>query len=41
MDYHLTKRCVITVGLDDTIRLWDLQTYQEVEQVVEFTSPID
>ena len=38
MDFHLAKRNVITVSHDDTIRLWDLQTF---DQVVEFSSPID
>lgn len=38
MDFHLAKRNVITVSKDDTIRLWDLQTF---DQVVEFSSPID
>lgn len=38
MDFHLAKKNVITVSHDDTIRLWDLQTY---DQVVEFSSPID
>ena len=38
MDFHLAKKNVITVSHDDTIRLWDLQTF---DQVVEFSSPID
>ena len=38
MDFHLAKKNVITVSLDDTIRLWDLTTF---DQVVEFSSPID
>ena len=38
MDFHLAKRNVITVSLDDTIRLWDLNNF---DQVVEFSSPID
>jgi len=38
MDFHLAKRNVITVSLDDTIRLWDLNSF---DQVVEFSSPID
>lgn len=27
MDFHLAKKNVITVSLDDTIRLWDLTTF--------------
>lgn len=27
MDFHLAKRCVITVSSDKTIRLWDVETY--------------
>ena len=38
MDFHMAKRNVITVSLDDTIRLWDLKTF---DQVVEFSSPIE
>ena len=38
MDFHLAKGNMITVSADGTIRLWDLQTY---DQVVEFSSPID
>lgn len=38
MDFHLAKKNVITVSIDDTIRLWDLTTF---DQVVEFSSPID
>ena len=38
MDFHLAKRNVITVSNDETIRLWDLQLF---DQVVEFSSPID
>jgi WD40 repeat protein len=32
------KRNIITVSSDNTIRLWDLQNY---DQAVEFSSPID
>lgn len=38
MDFHLGKRCVITVSSDKTIRLWDVETF---DQVYEFSSPID
>ena len=38
MDFHIPKRNIITVSSDSTIRLWDLQNY---DQVVEFSSPID
>jgi WD40 repeat protein len=38
MDFHVPKRNIITVSSDNTIRLWDLQNY---DQAVEFSSPID
>lgn len=38
MDFHLAKRNIITVSMDNTIRLWDLENF---DQVVEFSSPID
>ena len=38
MDYHLGKRNVITVSKDKTIRLWDVESN---DQVYEFSSPID
>ena len=38
MDYHLNKRIVITVSKDKTIRLWDIETS---DQVYEFSSPVD
>lgn len=38
MDFHLIKKNVITVSRDKTIRLWDVDTF---DQVYEFSSPID
>ena len=38
MDYHLAKKNVITVSKDKTIRLWDVESN---DQVYEFSSPID
>lgn len=38
MDYHAPRRNIITVSKDQTIRLWDMQT---PDQLVEFTCAID
>jgi WD40 repeat protein len=38
MDFHLAKRNFITVSKDKTIRLWDVENF---DQVYEFSSPID
>jgi WD40 repeat protein len=38
MDYHLQRKNLITVSSDSTIRLWDLNNF---DQVVEYSSPID
>lgn len=38
MEFHLVKRNIITVSKDKTIRLWDVETF---DQVYEFSSPID
>ena len=38
MDFHLALRDIITVSKDGTIRLWDLDKY---EQVIEFNSPLE
>ena len=38
IDFHVPKRYIITVALDNTIRLWDLNNY---DQAVEFTSTVD
>jgi WD40 repeat protein len=38
MDFHLALRNIITVSEDGTIRLWDLQNF---EQVIEFNSPLE
>ena len=38
MDFHKVKNSVITVSKDKTIRLWDIQTF---DQVYEFSSPVD
>jgi len=38
MDFHLALRNIITVSKDGTIRLWDLEKY---EQVIEFNSPLE
>jgi WD40 repeat protein len=38
MDFHSVKKNIITVSKDKTIRLWDVDT---ADQVYEFSSPID
>lgn len=38
MDYHKVKNNLITVSADRTIRLWDLDS---LEEVYEFSSPVD
>ena len=38
MDYHRPKRTIITVSRDKTIRLWDVDT---LDEVYEFSSPED
>lgn len=38
MEYHLAYRSIITVSKDKTIRLWNIDNF---DQNVEFTCPID
>jgi len=38
MDFHKQKQNIITVSTDKTIRLWDIETNDEV---YEFSSPVD
>ena len=38
MDFHIQKQNMITVSRDKTIRLWDIETF---DQAYEFSSPID
>ena len=38
MDFHVQKQHIITVSKDKTIRLWDIQSNDEV---YEFSSPVD
>jgi WD40 repeat protein len=38
MDFHVQKQNIITVSKDKTIRLWDIQSNDEV---YEFSSPVD
>lgn len=38
MDFHKQKMKIITVSRDKTIRLWDMETFNEV---YEFSSPVD
>ena len=38
MDFHCLKQNIITVSRDKTIRLWDVETFDEV---YEFSSPVD
>lgn len=38
MDFHKPKSNIVTVSRDRTIRLWDVNT---LEEVYEFSSPVD
>ena len=38
MDFHCLKQNIITVSRDKKIRLWDVETFDEV---YEFSSPVD
>ena len=38
MDFHIAKRNIVTVSKDKTIRLWDIENF---DQVYEFSSPVD
>ena len=38
MDFHRGKNCILSISRDRTIRLWDIETYDEV---YEFSSSVD